>query len=109
MPSLFHSEVLGEIGFEGSDPLVTATVEGRFDPDHNRVTVQRDAFLRPTDISQKDLPSRPAWLPAADDIGETMDREESGPFVAEVFTKWVRHVRAAVQSAGDDALIQRHH
>ncbi len=109
MPSLFHSEVLGEIGFEGSDHLVTATVEGRFDPDHNRVTVQWDAFLRPTDISQKDLPSRPTWLPVADHIGESMDHEEAGPFIAEAFTKWVRHVRAAEQSAGDAALINHHH
>ena len=109
MPSLLHGEVLGEIGFEGSDHPVSATVESRFDPDQNRVTVQRDAFLRPTDISQKDLPSRPPWLPVVDDIAESMDHEEAGPFVTEAFTRWVSHVRAAVQSAGDPSIIHRHH
>ncbi len=109
MPSFFHSEVLGEVGFDGSDHLVTATVEGRFDPGVNRVTVHRDAFLRPTDISRKDQPSRPAWLPPADDVGEAMGPDEASPFVSEVFTKWVRQVRAALDSAGDNDIIHRHH
>ena len=87
MPSFFHAEGLGEVGFDGSDHLVTATVEGRFDPGENRVTVHRDAYLRPTDISRKDQPSRPAWLPPADDVGEAMGPDEASPFVSEVFTK----------------------
>ena len=109
MPSLFHGEVLGEIGFEGSDHLVTATVEGRFDTSGNRVTVHGDEFLRPTDISRKDHPSLPAWLPPADDVGEAMGPDETSPFVSEVFTKWVRKVRAALDSAGDNDIIHHHH
>ncbi len=109
MPSFFHSEVLGGVRFNDSDHLVTATVEGRFDPGENRVTVHRDAFLRPTDISRKDHASRPPWLPPANDVIEAMDHGEAGPFVADVFTNWVRQVRAALDSAGDKAIIHRHH
>jgi hypothetical protein len=109
MPSFFHSEVLGEIGFNGSDHLLTATVEGRFDATGNRVIVHRDSFLRPTDISLKDTPTRPSWLPAANDIAEPMDRDEAGPFVSEIFTKWVRQIRAALESAAETGVIHRHH
>lgn len=108
MHAIFHSEVLGTVAFAGSDYLVTASVEGRFESDLGKVSVHRDAFLRPTDISQKDAPTRPAWLPQPSNISEAMDAEEARPFVASIFTKWVRQVRAALETAGDAGTIHLH-
>ena len=89
------SEVLGALEAPEGMCELCASAQASFDEATSRLTVNLEAFLRPTDLLVKERHFRADWLPKNDSVIESLSQEECPEVAREIFHSWVRKVREA--------------
>jgi hypothetical protein len=89
------SEVLGTVELPEGVWEVCATADAGYDESAGRLVVNLDAFLRTTDLRQKERRLSADWLPQKETIRESLNRDECHPVAVDIFYRWVRRVRQA--------------
>lgn len=92
------SEIVTTVEGTAGPEEIVATAEGSYDDTRHQVEVRLEAFLRPVDLVHAEKHLTAAWLPAPQNAREGVDREEASSLARDLFHRWVRKVREAVEA-----------
>ena len=96
---LSTSEIVQDLDLEAEPRQLCATAEADYDKEHSTLVIRLDSFVRQVHHAGSDVCSRPDWLPKPETLREGVAPDEASDLARDVFRRWTRRVREAVESA----------
>lgn len=93
-PVVFLSEIVAEIGADHNPQEVCASADAKYDRMRELVVVELDCLTRPSGIVGTRIPVD--WLPKRQTVKEGVPRDEASEVARDVFSSWVKRVRASI-------------
>ena len=90
------NEVLGAVKTPQGACEVCATANANYDESGRKLSVVLDAYLRTTDLRNKEQRLTAGWLPKPQTVREQVGVEEADEVARDIFHRWVRKVKEAV-------------
>lgn len=94
------SEVIGTVQTPEGERHVCAAAAASYDEAQARLTVKLDAFLRSTELRNKEARFPADWLPKPEVVREAVGPEEAVEMARDIFQGWARKVHERVPLPG---------